>query len=65
MIDSIIEILETITIKIYLEFQEEYLIIKQDETFQSHPGKYLMKEYDNEARVVRLRAIEEDSKEID
>ena len=64
-ISVIIEILNTIIIEIYLEFQEGYLKIKQDETFQPYPGNYLIKEYDNEARAVRLRAIEEDIEEID
>ena len=53
LIGAIIEILNNIIIKIYLEFKEWHPKIKQDETFQSHPGKNFIIECNNKARAAR------------
>ena len=55
LISEIIEILNIATIEIYLEFQEGHPKIKQDETFKSHPGKYLIKDCNNKAKAIKYQ----------
>ena len=44
---------------------EVYLIIKWEEIFQTHPGKYLIKDYDTQSMVVRMRVVDKENKNIE